>query len=248
MSQSANGDDNLRRRNAWLYYLVVGGAGVVLWPINVLLHDEFWPQVLTELLFLGNLAAWFMVTRRTRKPRTLRVRPGAFEAPPSYFRLAFAAAGVIPLVGVALGWLADDDDWGVYNWMMFAAMLAFVFLAGYGLMTLIRGTGRLTLRADGLTVVDGTTTHDIPWEAVLSGPLPTVFGVGKVGILWPELVTSRGFGRKKNLQRIPLQVQTSAVDREFLHEAINHYLNHPEDRETIGTADGLQHLQETVAA
>src|SRR3954462_10275465 len=113
--------------------------------------------------------------------------------------------------------------------MLFAVALGCVYLMVYMFMMLLRGTGRLVLRADGLTVVDATATHDVPWAAIMSGPLPTVFGVGRLGILWPELVTTTGLGRKKNLQRIKLQLQSSAVDREFLHDAVNHYLLHPED-------------------
>ncbi|GAA3286467.1 hypothetical protein Dvina_33890 [Dactylosporangium vinaceum] len=247
MSQGANGDDNLGRRNAWLYYVLVGGAGIVLWPLNIVLHNEVWPQAVTLVLCLGNAVAYIAATLRTRRPRTLSVRPGAFEAPPSYLRLALQAAGMPLAVALLFSVVYDDDDWGVYTWMLFAAAVAAIYLTGHSLAMLIRGTGRLTLRPDGLTVVDATVTHDVPWEAILSGPLPTVFGMGRVGILWPELVTSRGLGRKKNLQRIALQLQPSAVDREFLHSAINHYLNQPEERAAIGTAEGLRQLQAAEA-
>ncbi|WP_433043871.1 hypothetical protein [Dactylosporangium sp. CS-033363] len=247
MSQSADGEDNLGRRNAWLYYLLVGGIAIVLVPVNVALHDQLWPQLLALVLLLVSIGG-LVYSGRRHKPRTFWIRPGEFVAPPSYFRLAVNAAGMPPIVGLLCGTIYDDDDWGVFTWMVFAVTLGFVYLAGYYLTELIRGTGRLILRPDGLTVVDATTTHDVPWAAIMSGPLPTVFGVGRLGILWPELVTSRGVGRKKNLQRVQLQLQASAVHREFLHDAVNHYLNHPEDRLTIGTAAGLEHLIEVSPA
>jgi hypothetical protein len=242
VSQSANGEDGLGRRNAWLYYLIVGGAGIVLLPFTVVLHAELWPQLVAIVLLVGNGVAGLMTSWRTKKPRTLLVRPERFEAPPSYLRLAVNAAGLPPVVGVLLSIVYDDDDWGVFTWMLFAVTAGIAYLMVYALVMLVRGTGRLILRPDGLTVVDATTTHDVPWEAIMSGPLPTVFGVGRLGILWPELVTSRGVGRKRNLQRIQLQLQSSAVDREFLHDVVNHYLNQPEDRHLIGTAEGLDRL------
>ncbi|WP_433075384.1 hypothetical protein ACQP1P_29120 [Dactylosporangium sp. CA-052675] len=248
MSQSANGDDNLARRNAWLYYLVAGGVGIVLLPFTVALHAELWPQLVAIVLLAGSGVVGFLTSWRTRKPRTLVVRPAAFEAPPAYFRLAVNAASLPPVVGILCSIVYDDDDWGVFTWMLFAVTLGCAYLMVYALVMLVRGTGRLVLRADGLTVVDATTTHEVPWAAIMSGPLPTVFGVGRLGILWPELVTTTGFGRKKNLQRIQLQLQSSAVHREFLHDSVNHYLNHPEDRGSIGTEEGLRHLLATLPA
>ncbi|MEU7867410.1 hypothetical protein [Dactylosporangium sp. NPDC049140] len=242
MSQSTNGEDNLGRRNAWLYYLLVGGVGIVLLPFTVALHDAPWPGPFALLLLVVTAVGALLTNLRAPKLRTLLVRPGAFEAPPSHLRLAANAAVLPPVVGVLFSIVYDDDDWGVFTWMLFAVALGCVYLMVYTFMMLLRGTGRLILRADGLTVVDGTTTHDVPWAAIMSGPLPTVFGVGRLGILWPELVTTTGLGRKKNLQRIQLQLQSSAVEREFLHDVVNHYLNHPEDRASIGTQEGLEHL------
>ncbi|WP_432971622.1 hypothetical protein [Dactylosporangium sp. CA-233914] len=248
MSQSANGEDELGRRKAWLYYLLVGGAGILLLPFTVALHAELWPELLAFLLLVGTGVVGLVAALRAHKPRALLIRPDEFVAPPSYFRLAVNASAMPALVGVLFSIVYDDDDWGVFTWMLFAATMGCVYLLVYTLVMLIRGTGGLVLRADSLTVVDAFTTHEVPWAAVMSGPLPTVFGVGRLGILWPELVTSRGLGRKRNLQRVQLQLQSSAVDREFLHDVINHYLNHVEDRPGIGTQEGLDRLQATLPA
>lgn len=248
MAQSADGEDNLGRRNAWLYYLLVGGAGIVLLPFTIALDARLWPGLLALVLLVGTGVVGLVHGWRTHKPRTLVVRPGEFVAPPSYFRLAVNASAMPPLVGVLCSVAYSDDDWGVFTWMLFAVTLGCAYLMVYALVMLVRGTGLLILRPDGLSVVDATTTHDVPWAAIMSGPLPTVFGVGRLGILWPELVTSRGFGRKRNLQRVQLQLQSSAVHREFLHDVVNHYLNHPEDRPEIGTPAGLQRLLATLPA
>jgi hypothetical protein len=242
VSQRANGEDDLGRRRAWLYYLLVGGAGIVLLPFTVALHAALWPQLLAGLLLVGSAVTGLVTTLRTARPRALVVRPGEFVAPPSYLRLAVHAAGMPPVVGVLCSIVYDDDDWGVFTWMLFAVTLGFAYLSVHSLAMLVRGTGRLVLRPDGMVVVDTLTTHDVPWPAIMTGPLPTVFGVGRLGILWPELVTSHGLGRKRNLQRIPLQLQGSAVDREFLHDVINHYLTHPEERPEIGSTEGLDRL------
>jgi hypothetical protein len=243
VSQVSTGEDELGRRNAWLYYLLVGGAGIVLLPFAAILHAELWPELAALALLVGTGAVSLLTAARSQKPRTFTVRPDEFTAPPAYFQLAANAAGMPPIVGVLLGIVFDDDDWGVFSWMLFAVVLAFAYATVYTLVMLVRGAGRLVLRQDGLTIVDGVATYDVPWEAIMTGPLPTVFGVGRLGLLWPELVRSRGLTRRRNLQRIQLQLQTSAVHREFLHDAVNHYLNHPEDRTTIGTPEGLERLR-----
>lgn len=241
MSQSADGEYDLGRRNAWLYYLLVGGAGIVLLPFTAVQHDQLWPEVATVLLLLAAGTVSFLAMRRP-KGRAFTLRADEFVAEPSYFQLATQAAALPALVGVTLGIVADDDDWGVFTMMLFAVTIAFAFLAAHGVIMLARGTGRLVLRPDGLVVVDSLATYEVPWEAIMSGPLPTVFGVGRLGLLWPELVRSKGLTRRRNLQRIPLQLQASTAHREFLHDAVNHYLMHPEDRESIGTEDGLHRL------
>ena len=242
MSQSPNGEDELDRRNAWLYYLVVGGAGAVLLPFTAVLHAELWPALLAVLLLVGVGAAGVVKAMRGPKPRFLVIRPGEFVAPPSYFGLANNAAAFPPVVGLLLSVVYDDDDWGVFTWMLFSAAAGLFYLGVYSLIMMIRGTGRLILRPDGLTVVDAYATYDVAWEAIMTGPLPTVFGVGRLGILWPELVRSHGLVRRRNVQRIQLQLQRSAVHREFLHDVVNHYLTHPEDRADIGTREGLDRL------
>lgn len=241
MSQSADGEYELGQRNAWLFYLVVGGAGILLLPFTALQHERLWPELVAVLLLLAVGAVEVLLLRRP-KPRSFIVRPGEFVAGPAYFQLATQAAGMPALVGVSIGIVADDDDWGVFTLMLFALTLVFAYAAVYALVMLIRGTGRLVLRPDGLTVVDSLATYDVPWEAIMAGPLPTVFGPGRLGLLWPELVRSKGLTRRRNLPKLPLQLHTSAVHREFLHDAVNHYLNHPEDRESIGTRDGLDRL------
>lgn len=242
MSQGVNGDEDLGRRNAWLYYLLVGGSGIVLVPLNVALHAELWPELASFLLLLATGTVSIVTAMRSRKPRTLRVRPGEFVAPPAFFQLAANAATTPPAVGVLLNIVYDDDDWGVFTWMLFAATVGLAYVMVYSVVMLARGTGRMSLRPDGVSVVDGFATYEVPWQAIMTGPLPTVFGVGRLGILWPELVRSRGLFRRRNPQRIQLQLQSSAVHREFLHDAINHYLNHPEDRPAIGTQAGLAAL------
>lgn len=242
MSQGANTDDDLSRRNAWLYYVLAGGLGVALVPGAIALHDQLWPVLSAAALLLVTGAVSLVTAARRPRPRALAVRPGEFEAAPAYFQLAANAAAMPPFVGLLVGICYKDDDWGVFTWMVFAVALCFVYLTAYTLVMLARGTGRLVLRPDGMTVVDGFATYDVPWEAIMTGPLPTVFGVGRVGVLWPELVRSRGVGSRRNPQRVQLQLQTSAVHREFLHDAVNHYLNHPEDRAAIGTRDGLDRL------
>ncbi|MEV8515305.1 hypothetical protein [Dactylosporangium sp. NPDC051484] len=242
MSQRANGEDDSGRRNARLYYLLVGGAGIVLLPFTVALHEQLWPQLLSLLLLVGAGVAGLVKSMRGSKPRSFVVQPGEFVAPPSYFGLANNAAAMPAIVGILLSVAYSDDDWGVYTWMLFAVTVAFMYFAVYGLVMLIRGTGRLILRPDGLTVVDALGTYDVPWEAIMTGPLPTVFGVGRLGILWPELVRSHGPLRRRNPQRIQLQLQRSAVHREFLHDSVNHYLNHPQERPAIGTREGLDGL------
>ncbi|HTJ36710.1 MAG TPA: hypothetical protein VL738_26100 [Dactylosporangium sp.] len=242
MSQGANGEDGLSRRNAWLYYLLVGGAAIVLLPFTVVLHDQLWPQLAEVLLLIVPGSIAFVMGNRRPKPRLLVVRAGEFTAPPSYFGLATTAASWPPVVGILLGTLFDDDDWGVFSWMLFALTLGCAYFMVLSFVMLVRGTGLLVLRPDGLSVVDAFVTYDVPWEAIMTGPLPTVFGIGRLGILWPELVKSRGPLRRRNLQRIQLQLQRSAVHREFLHDAVNHYLNHPEDRVVIGTNEGLERL------
>ncbi|GAA2393368.1 hypothetical protein [Dactylosporangium salmoneum] len=242
MSQRANGESELGRRDAWLYYVLVGGAGIVLLPFTIVWHAEWWPEVAAVVLLLVTGVAGAVRAGKGPKPRTLVVRPGEFVAPPSYFGLANSAAAFPPIVGILFSVVFDDDDWGVFTWMLFAVTMVFAYFMVATLVMLARGTGRLVLRGDGLTVVDAFVTYDVPWEAIMTGPLPTVFGVGRLGILWPELVRSRGPLRRRNQQRIQLQLQRSAVHREFLHDAVNHYLNHPEDRPVIGTQEGLDRL------
>ncbi|WP_432824854.1 hypothetical protein [Dactylosporangium sp. CA-092794] len=242
MSQGANGEDELGRRNAWLYYLVVGGLGIVLLPFTVAQHTEIWPVLAALVLVVVTAVVSGVTMLRRPKPHSFAVRPGEFVAPPAYFQLAANAAAMPPIVGVLLGICYDDESWGVFTWMLFAVTLAFAYAVVYTLVMLVRGTGRLILRPDGLTVVDSLATFDVPWEAIMTGPLPTVFGVGRIGVLWPELVRVHGLGRKRNVQRIQLQLQTSTVHREFLHDTVNHYLNHPEDRSSIGTREGQDRL------
>jgi hypothetical protein len=242
VSQGANGEDGLGRRNAWLYYLLVGGAGIVLLPFAVVLHAQLWTELAAVVLVVvAGVGAVFNSGRRP-KPRLLAIGRDEFVAPPSYFGLATNAASFPPLVALLLTIVYDDDDWGVYTWLLFAVTLTVAYFMVASIVMLARGTGRLILRPDGLTVVDAFVTYDVPWEAIMTGPLPTVFGVGRLGILWPELVKSRGPLRRRNVQRIQLQLQRSAVNREFLHDAVNHYLNHPEDRDAIGTEHGLERL------
>ncbi|MGI5242330.1 hypothetical protein [Dactylosporangium sp. CA-139066] len=242
MSQNANGEDSLGRRNAWLYYALVGGAGIVLLPFAVVMHAELWTELVAVVLVVVAGAGVLVNAGRRPKPRLLSIRPGQFVAPPSYSGLATNAATFPPLVALLLSIVYDDDSWGVFTWMLFAVTLAIAYFGVVSVLMLVRGTGLLVLRPDGLSVVDAFVTYDVPWEAIMTGPLPTVFGVGRLGILWPELVKSHGLGRRRNLQRIQLQLQRSAVNREFLHDAVNHYLNHPEDRGAIGTEEGLMHL------
>jgi hypothetical protein len=250
------------------------GAGLLLGAVIVLLvawlvgggwrfHDEwpFWVDLaaggaLPILAVLGVSAVSVWALFQPGAP-ALRVRAGtpdrAFVAPPLYLLLATQAAtqlafGVWP-AGSALRLWGEGDRASRAD-AMFTFVVLTVFVAGslLWIVAMFRGAGRHELRPEGLRVVNVHGRHDVPWEAVSVGLRPRS-GRGNaspIGIGRPELVRSSGLTTRRP-KRVWLPLHLAAVQRDFLINAINHYLLHPEHRAAIGTPEEHERLQRAMA-
>jgi hypothetical protein len=170
-----------------------------------------------------------------------------FVASPNYGWLAAQGAGQLALGAFIAGGVLRslENDNSPFGYAYAAAMFALIGLTAVlslvFVVALLGGANRVQLHPWGLRVVYVHGGQDIPWEAVSAGPSPgpQSWRTAWVGIGRSDLVRSSGLA-KRHPRRVWLPLV--AVPIGFLVDAVNHYLRHPEDRATIGTVEGHEHL------
>lgn len=245
-----------RPRRSAAVTLAVMASLVLVW-LTVLLtrHDDGRlgtgiVHYLVPVTFLVAAQVHFLRLYRRRRPVAFEVRDGAFVAPAAD-ALTAAMAGTV-LSGFAMAasfFLAPlsstrtplDAVGRVCVPMLLACFLLQVAV-------LARGTGRIQVRPEGLRITYAYGTRDVPWDAVAGGP-PRTGGLKEpmLRIGRPDLIRSTGLARRRPA-KVLLPASSAWVRREFLADAINHYLAAPAARERIGTAEEYQDLRRVLRA
>ena len=208
-------------------------------------------RFLLPVAFLAVANARFWWLRARPRPVAFDVRDGAFIAPTDDRLLS--AHAVMTFAGCAMAgsifvWPISDD---VPRFSIVAGRIVVACIPVLLLLTLttfVRGAGRIELRPEGLRMTYAYGRCDVPWDAVAAGPprretlWEPAMRIGR-----PDLVRSTGLVRRRP-RRAFLPVSWSLVRREFLADAVNHYLATPAARPAIGTADGYAHLRRVLRA
>ncbi|GAA1771151.1 hypothetical protein [Luedemannella helvata] len=174
-------------------------------------------------------------------PARLSIRGGTFRVRPRARSRAFSVA-VILLALLTAGLLAEPTSsfrvalaLGPLGW----AVLATAGAAGaIHLNALVTGRPTLSITPDAVHVVTAIRRRVVPWAAVRPGtPSVNPHGDWLLGLTIdrPDLV--RG-----GPERVWLPVRHLDVDPDFLVEALRHYVDHPCDRQGIGTEAGRRDL------
>ena len=208
------------RAHPAVFLSVTGGALVLL------------PLLVGVRLFRSTVSA-------RPRPRRFVLARGGFGVPP-LVPIGFVAGapvlGVVMLgITAAVSWrtAADPPLHGPLIGVIALSVLAMVrpvYLAWNAMLVELVASG---VRLRGLA-----GTRLVPWDALTpDGPSPPPRSANRLWLVAarPELVTDRGwvieFGPRQR-PAIPLQVDMSTV---FLADAIRWYVEHPDDRASIGT-------------
>jgi hypothetical protein len=207
--------------------------------------------LLPPLLLLVVALVYLWRCYRRPRPVAFGVRDGAFVAPPAD-RLTAAMAAMLLAGGstsaaIFLWPLSQDGPRALLvAGRVTLVVLLVAFLAQVAVFR--RGTGRILLRPEGLRITYAYGGRDVPWEAMSAGPpraatlTEPVLRIGR-----PELVRATGLARPGSAKAM-LPASSTWIRREFLADAINYYLAVPAARESIGTAEGYEHLRRVLRA
>jgi hypothetical protein len=132
-----------------------------------------------------------------------------------------------------------------------AVASVFVIAIAASCLAMLVGRPRIELRPQGLWILQLFYRYAVPWDAI-SSPTPrkpdnrSTPRTIRLNIAQPDLVSSRGLS-KHHPRRIslPLGLIYPPPDVAAL---IDHYVSHPEDRDTIGIPDQLQRLRHSGLA
>ncbi|MFK3980897.1 PH domain-containing protein [Micromonospora sp. NPDC050397] len=262
---SAGRSDRRDRFQALL--LVVAAAGLAtLWLVaGGWRPPESWPfqahlalsVLLPWLLVFGLMGLGVWLPSRA-KPAALRVRTDpadpAFVAPPHHLTLATLASAQLTFAaanaGSQLMIFSDGDTPPLFRALILVTFAGSAALAGLAIrqvVAIMRDGIRLELRPDGLLVVGLLGRQRVPWEAIAVGPSSTAsrWSASPIGIGRPDLVRS---GRWIRLfPQVLLPLNQLWVRPDFVTNAINHYLFHPEFRAAIGTEAEYGRLRQELA-
>jgi hypothetical protein len=221
------------------YLVLLGPPAAVGAAVGVvMLADEpeaFLPLlvVLQPLTTLGIVIGLVQLTRTNRGPSTFRLSSHkglvAFAVPPNFRRqclfngLLSAALVLMAVNGLRVpGRIVPGMAWAILVLNATALLLL--------LQRMIR-SGPLLLTTGGIAVDGGRTF--VPWEALSAGPDSPQWTLAH-----PELVRGRAIKRFQPGQVVPLDVSMW-----FLFRSIHEYVEHPGQREAIGTPEELARLR-----
>jgi hypothetical protein len=224
------------------YALPLGLLGFVL-----VLGTKFWLQPYVPRL--GVPKAWFVsmgvyvlaigisfrtfvviIRRHRRRPARFTVANGTFTAPPSPV-YAGSQAIVFMCLSAAIVPVRSEIAWSA---VLFSVVLFWPIVVAL----LVIQHPRLELDPGGLTIRE-MRSRRIAWDQLApGGPLPPA--KRRQGELTLRFTGPSYYGLPPG-DRIPISWMD--VDPAFLANAIRHYVEHPEHRAAIGTAEELSRLE-----
>ncbi|MET8084598.1 hypothetical protein [Micromonospora sp. NPDC005237] len=247
-------------------------ARLLIWPIAVValalrVCAELWfkpvtwrihPSGVAFLLWVAAQAACFLVPWAAYAlfTRAIRQRPATWEVDVGGRCLvAPASPRWIGPWSIVLGWLAGGfvqtervpgedrlrlaDDPGTVALSIGVPVLVMGGVAAILLMN----RPLLALDRDGITVRGIIRRTFLPWDRLLAGgPKPPARGAANLSLM--RLPATPG-GRAP--VGYPLPIARLHVDPTFLAHTIRHYVEHPEHRPAIGTADERERLRAALS-
>jgi len=200
----------------------IGAAGG--WPPLLLAVQVTFLVVLTVANRLGPGVPAFVVSR------------GEFGVPPRWWLPAWAAV-LTAYAGMPVGWIVAGPEartFDVVTLAVFAALLVVV-------MWFVLRPSVVVLSQVGVVRWDLFGRVLVPWEAMAAGEQATVY---RWGSRWLHLGVARGAVRRRGVVLRPreLPLRELDVDAQFLSDAIEFYVRHPERRAAIGSPEEHRRL------
>ncbi|MEV6349179.1 hypothetical protein [Actinoplanes sp. NPDC051851] len=138
--------------------------------------------------------------------------------------------GFFPGLGLAGIWVATPlSAVGVWPWVTAVPLL----LAGYFGGRLFGSGHAVTLTPEGLVAERSRGTVTVPWTAI-GGVRNPRDGAVRLEIAEPELITVTGRVRHRK------RLHAERLKDRYLKATIRYFLDHPEEREAIGTRDRVE--------
>jgi hypothetical protein len=173
--------------------------------------------------------------RRRRRPAGLTLAPGGFSVPPSPTVAGYRAI-----------WLMSFSAYPLptrLHTLWLAALVCVCLFWPIAVAQLLTGRPQLQLDPGGLTI-RRVRSRRTAWDEFAPGdPLPPP--KRRKGYLWVPRHAEPVAGQWPVGESIPVSLLD--IEPAFLENVVRHYIEHPDHRAAIGTADELSHLESLPA-